>query len=176
MSVGAKYFWLEGVTLSSHLPQKSFVTVGHVFCHHFCHHSVTKLAFFSHAFQFKYNRLTMERKVWYLFVGIHEVLWLKSISSAYLNLLLSKRSNWTGDWSHFPHHSAVSQCYFLSDPWALAYRWSSWPHLKPATIKMSPDRLSLFFLCRQASLNEAAEKYYGQAASLRPNVSIIATR
>lgn len=37
---------------------------------------------------------------------------------------------------------------------------------------MSNDRLSLCFpLRRQASLNEAAERYYGQAASLRPNVS-----
>lgn len=39
---------------------------------------------------------------------------------------------------------AVSQCYFFSDPWALAYRWGSRPHLKPAAIKMSNDHLSLF--------------------------------
>lgn len=31
----------------------------------------------------------------------------------------------------------------------------------------------LFFLNRQASLNEAAEKYYDLAARLRPNVSIL---
>lgn len=41
---------------------------------------------------------------------------------------------------------------------------------------MSNDCLSLFSLCRQASLNEAAEKYYGQAASLRPNVSSLQLR
>lgn len=176
MSVGAKYFWLQGVTLSSHLPQKSFVTVGRVFWHHFCRDSV-KLAFFSHMlFNLKIIDWQWSERYDICLLGFMKCFGLKALS------LLISACYWVKDaieraiGAIFLITHAVSQCYFLSDPWELAYRRGSRPHLKPAAIKMSYDRLSLFFLCRQASLNEAAEKYYGQAASLRPNVSAIATR
>lgn len=70
---------------------------------------------------------------------------------------------------------AVLHCYVPSDPWVPVYTQGSRLRLKPEAIKMSNECLSLFSLCRQASLNEAAEKYYRQAASLRPNVSTTTT-
>uniref|UniRef100_A0A1A7ZHT1 Transmembrane and tetratricopeptide repeat containing 2 n=2 Tax=Nothobranchius furzeri TaxID=105023 RepID=A0A1A7ZHT1_NOTFU len=71
--------------------------------------------------------------------------------------------------SAFPILHAVSPTYFPTDPWEPVNTLGSRPHLKPRVIKMSNDRLFLFSVFRQANLNEAAEKYYGQAASLRPD-------
>jgi len=70
----------------------------------------------------------------------------------------------------FPSLMRFLRCYFLTDPRAPVNTQGSRPHPRPGVIKMNNDCLS-FSLLRQASLNEAAEKYYGQAASLRPNVS-----
>ena len=66
---------------------------------------------------------------------------------------------------------AFHSCYFLTDPWIPVKTQGSRPHPKPGAIWVSNDHFSLFSNSRQANLNEAAEKYYGQAASLRPNVS-----
>lgn len=56
------------------------------------------------------------------------------------------------------------------DQWA--HRGQGLPSEVPA-IKMTDGCFPCFCLRRQASLNEAAEKYYGRAASLRPNVSTV---
>lgn len=69
-----------------------------------------------------------------------------------------------------PH--AAPSCYFLNEENNMQ---GSGPRLRPGTMMMSNYYLSLFSLFRQASLNDAAEKYYGQAASLRPNVSATTT-